>query len=182
MSDKISIKDITIDINSILDAQGISVADRAEMLSAGVLFIPNGYRDSPQAFASGTSEFYAYCMKHMPEKVEICTTDEGYLEVELNSFQLRINKTVVMGVVFSVFLNVLSNYITDWSKTYVMPQEVQVEFIAPPSVTFSIAVVDSINGVSKQFDYDGPATDAPAVINEIEALWYEQSGNNQPNK
>lgn len=60
MSDKIGIKDITIDIDSILDAQGISVADRAEMPSAGVLFIPNGYHNSPQAFASGTSEFGWY--------------------------------------------------------------------------------------------------------------------------
>ncbi len=87
-----------------------------------------------------------------------------------------------MSAVLSVFLNVLGNYITDWSKTYVMPQETQVECLAPPSVAFSIAVVDSINGVSKQFDYDGPATDAPAVIKEIESLWHEQSDNTQPNK
>lgn len=182
MSDKVSIKDVAIDINLILDSQGILVEKRADMLSAGVLFIPNGYRDSPQAFASGTSEFYTYCLKCMPGQVEICTTDEGYLEVELNSFQLRINKTIVIGAVFGVFLNVLSNYITDWSKTYVMPQETQVECIAPPSVTFSIAVVDSLNGVSKQFDYDGPAADVPAVIKEIESLWHEQSSNNQPTK
>lgn len=182
MSNKISIKDITIDINSIFDIQGISLEDRNGMLSAGVLFIPNGYRDSPQAFASGTSEFYAFCRERMPGQVEICTTDESYIEVELNSCQLRINKTVVMSAVFNVFLNVLGNYITDWSKTYVMPQETQIEVLAPPSVIFSIAVIDSINGVSKQFDYDGPAADAPAVIKEIKSLWYERSNNNQPNK
>ena len=182
MSYKISIKDITIDINSILDAQRIPEVERAEMLSASVLFIPNGYRDSPQAFASGTSEFYAFCRERMSGQVEICTTEDGYLEVELNSCQLRINKTIVMSAVLSVFLNVLGNYITDWSKTYVMPQETQIECIAPPSVTFSIAVVDSINGVSKQFDYDGPAADAPSVVKEIESLWHEQSSNTQPNK
>lgn len=182
MAKGLSIKDESISFEELFEFQAIPPEERATMAKAQVLLIPSGYRDSPHAFSSGTSEFLAYCREKMPGIVDICTTDEGYVEIELNSCTLRINKIVVMEAVFTVFLGVLSNYITDWSKNYLTPQEPKVECIAPPTVSFSINVIDSVKGMSKRFDYEGSAEDAPEIIKEIETLWNGQERNPKSDK
>ena len=81
MAKGLSIKDESISFEELFEFQAIPPEERATMAKAQVLLIPSGYRDSPHAFSSGTSEFLAYCREKMPGIVDICTTDEGYVEL-----------------------------------------------------------------------------------------------------
>jgi hypothetical protein len=44
------------------------------------------------------------------------------------------------------------------------------KYLEPPKIKFTVTVVDSVNGKSKKFEYEGPAKDIDKVADEMKKL------------
>ena len=144
------------------------------VLTADVLIVPSMMSDQPKAFMVGTMDTLAVLKKQFGDKAEICISDDDYVEIELDSRNLRLGKFIVVNIALNLFLNVLGNVISDRIKE---PDPVIIEveapeFQQPATVSFSITVEDSI-GNRKEFQYEGPAADYKDISKEIERLWNE---------
>lgn len=148
---------------------------RDRVINAGLLIVPSQMVAQPTAFMAGTMDLLAFLKSQLGDKVEICISDDDYVELELNSRTLRLGKFLVVSVLLPVFLNLLSNYIHERIKENLIPlaQIETVDFQKPTEVSFTIAVEDS-TGKKKEFSYEGPAADFKEVSAEIERLWNEE--------
>lgn len=148
---------------------------RNSVLTADVLIVPSLMVNQPKAFMVGTMDMLAALKTQFGNKVEICISDDDYVEIELNSRILRLGKFIVVAVALPLFLNVLGNYISDRIKEpepAIIEAEVP-EFQQPATVSFTLTVEDSI-GKRKEFQYEGPASDYKEISKEIERLWNEE--------
>lgn len=148
---------------------------KTSVLTADVLIVPTLTMDHPKAFMVGTMDLLAALKTQFGDKVEICISDDDYIEIELNSRTLRLGGIIVTSFVLPLFLNVLGNYIS--CKLHEPEPEVVVieapEFQQPATISFALTVEDSI-GKRKEFQYEGPASDYKVISKEIERLWNEK--------
>ena len=148
---------------------------RSDVMSADVLIVPSLMADQPKAFMAGTMELFAFLKSQLGDRIEICISDDDYIEIELNSRTLRLGRFWVKSVALTLFLNVLGNYIYDRIK---QPDPVVIEINAPEfqqasTIDFTLAVEDTL-GKKKEFHYEGSAADYKEVSEEIERLWNEE--------
>jgi len=175
---------------------------KENLKKASILLIPTlGFRDNEKPnFPVGTTELFEYFKRNSPAEVtvDICIGDNLYSELGLYSNYKRLGNFLVSTVALSIFLNILSSYIydkmikvedskppiqiinnidnsvhidTEPEKKVTKPPK---KFMESPKVKFSITVVDSTTGKSKDFHYEGPAKDVEKVTKEIKDFWKDE--------
>lgn len=171
---------LTVKTSSRSREEWMAIADlpnelRNSVLTADVLIVPSLMVNQPKAFMVGTMDMLAAFKTQFGNKVEICISDDDYIEIELNSRTLRLGKIIVKSIVLPLFLGVLGNYIS-YKLFESKPEAVEIEapeFQQPATVSFTITVEDSI-GKRKEFQYEGPISDYKEISKEIERLWNEE--------
>lgn len=172
---KITVNSISRSREDWISYTGLPAELCSDVMSADVLIVPSMMVDQPKAFMAGTMELFAFLKSQLGDKIEICISDDDYVEIELNSRILRLGRFFVKSVALTLFLSVLGDYIYDKIK---QPDPVVIEINAPEfqqaaTIDFTIAVEDTL-GKKKEFHYEGSAADYKQVSEEIERLWNEE--------
>ena len=161
---------------------------RNSLVKASVLILPEeSFRNETYPlFPVTTDQLFQYLRINLPENsVDLCIDDSNYRELALHSDYKRIGKFIVVAAFIPVFINCLSNYITetyikkDEAKPNIIiinqksqnaePQTAPKKYMESTKVKFSVIVVDS-NGTSKEYKYEGPAKDVNNVAEQMKKL------------
>ena len=142
-----------------------SLKDRVRL--AQVLLIPDLERhpDRRPLFPVGTDSLFSFLQQRIgTENVELPLEDSDYAEIALHADVKRLGIFLVNGVVLTLFLNVLANYVYD-----------RIRPTHQDTIVFSITVTDGAK--SKNFQFSGGAEEFKKAAAEIEKLWRNESDN-----
>lgn len=171
--DKIKVFDNTQSLGELIEQVNIASDVRNSINEANIVFVPSINNDN-FTFPSGTNEFFQYCRTHSEYEVEICCNDADYCEVELCSFQIRLCKIYVKDIAIGVISGLISSYIFALLTSHDAPSTlIEQDYLAKPTVSFSIVVSDTTNSICKEFKYEGPAEDVKEVTDNIINMWNE---------
>lgn len=156
-----------------------------------ILLVPfENLRDTtnPLMFPIGTENILRYFKENLPENqmIDICISDEDYQEFAFYSDYKRLGNFLVKSVAIVVFVNVLSAYVYDQfineddtkpniqvidkSKNTIINNHISnltdKKYLEPTHIKFSVTVVDSM-GKSKNFSYEGPASEIDSFLKSI---------------
>lgn len=170
---------------------------RESISKASILIVPfEDLRDTPKPiFPIGTEEILSYFKKELPVEhpIDICITDEDYLEFAFYSDYKRLGHFVIKAVAIQVFVGVLSPFIYDsYIKQDESKPQIQIidnsttnidnstnvttqnhistlsnkKYLEPTYIKFSVTIVDT-SGTSKKISYEGPAAEIDTVLNAL---------------
>ena len=167
------IREINIDesFEHIIEVFGVSQEVVENISQIGIALLPSIERNGIFAFPIDIDEFYHYC-KSKDIEIGICAEGNPPI-IELCSAQIRVGKILVKKICLPILLGVLGNFVYDklYNTVPQQPQSIKQEYQVEPTVSFTIAVIDSCGVVTKEYSYDGPAKDIHEVTKHIETLW-----------
>lgn len=109
----------TVESKEFWIGQGLAPGHEDALQAADVLIVPlKDFRQGvPVAFHQDTPALFRYLASELGDlKVEICSSEEEYVEVSLHSKSFRLSGMVVTYVVAPLLINLLSSYIYDHLK------------------------------------------------------------------
>jgi hypothetical protein len=155
---------------------------RQTLSNASILIIP--FEDLREAvepvFPTGTAELFQYFQANLSEviSIDICISDEEYLEFSFNNNYKRLGKFMVAQIALPVFITVLSAYVydkfikeeeskpqiyvVDNSKTINVNNHISTlpdkKYLEPIHIKFNVTIVRA-DSASINIDYEGPASE-----------------------
>lgn len=158
-----------------LDFQNIHGELRDRLQSADILLLPTGYMNEEHGFASSTEAFLRFA-RGQGAKIDVCTNDDEFAIVELNSNTIRLGRFhIKSSTVLSILLGIISNFCYDGIKStasYIKDDDAQEQVVVPINeheVEFTISTEDS-SGNAIDYNYKGPAEEVKNVSEELTKL------------
>lgn len=175
---KLSITDGSLNSKDLFDQVSLNNDLQLKVASADVVLLPNRFKDEPFSFYVGTTSFFNYLKDALGDRVEICINDTDYCELELCSRQIRLGKIAIKKAALNVVLPLIIGYAANQIppiKKVVDPAPVNVEYMEPTTISFTIIVTDadSTSKSTKEILYEGPADELDTVIPAIKQIWDE---------
>lgn len=139
-------------------AQGLGAGHEADLAAADVLIVPQkDFREGvPFAFHQDTPALYRFLVAELGDlKIEICSSDEEYVEISLHSQSFRLSTILVTYAVAPLLINLLSSYVYDTLKA--KPTD---------SVELSLVVEDH-ECKSFKFAFKGEAKDLHLIADQV---------------
>ena len=180
----LQVADTDISINNYINCDFVAHELKEDIDISSILFLPlkNFKGTSRPLFYLGTSDFYNFCKNSTTERVEICIDEDKYEEVALCCADVNFGDFLIIGqFALDIFTGILSSYIYDrianrrqQSKNGEQKDELTIPtkpYLESPTVSFAINVKDSKSKNSKKFTYEGPASEVPAVMEQIKQIW-----------
>lgn len=139
--------------------QGLGKGFESNLASADVLLVPEkDFREGvPFVFHQDTPSFYRYLSSRLlgQATVEICATDDEYLEISLHSATFRISRIVANYVIAPMLIGILTNYIYD-------------ELKAKPSDSVEVSLtIEDHECKSFNFSFSGEAKDFNLLADKV---------------
>ena len=159
--------------------------------NASILIVPfERFKDyNSPTFPSGTADFYQYALEKLPKEysIEIGINEDLYQELSLHSNSQNVGKFVVGVIVLPIFVNLVSSYFYDKLRQedtkpviqqVIIDNSIHIEnkqivekkepkkFMQKSYIKFSVTVVDTIKGRSKEIHYEGPANEVKNIIEQ----------------
>lgn len=153
--------------------QGLGRDHSSNLSAADLLIVPlKDFRDGvPFLFHQDTPALLRYLAAELGDlKVEICATDEEYVEISLHSSSFRLSAIVVTYVVAPLAINLLSSYVYD-------------ELKAKPNDSVELTlIVEDHQCKSFKFSFNGEAKDLHIVADQVGQMARdcEASGGKKP--
>lgn len=101
-------------------AQGLGAQHRDQLIAADALIVPEkDFRDGvPFVFHQDTTTLYKFLSEQLKGQIaiEICASDDEYVEISLHSASFRISKIVMSYVAAPLIVGLLTNYLYDELK------------------------------------------------------------------
>lgn len=130
--------------------------------SAEIVFYPLlNFRDQvEQSFYAGTIDLFQYVITHMPQehRIAIACDEDQYQEIALYSKLHRLGIYIISVIAAPVFVNVISNYISEQLKA---SNDDQVEINL---------IIESNDGKTQRIEYSGSAENFITLSDKINNL------------
>ena len=132
----------------------LSAETRERLDGANVILVPREeFRgESIRAFPQGTEAFFDHLTDAAATdgiSVDLAIDDDEYVELALHSDTLRLATIVVSSTVLPVALGVVANFVTDWLRKKLRPEDCRIE------TEIVVTRGDELKAV--RFRYAGPA-------------------------
>lgn len=122
-----------------------------EIKEADILLLPyEGFRDRNDfLFPEETYRVYQYFLDNIKDtelKLEICSSDEEYKELELHADVINIVHIIVNSTAYAIVIGIITNYLYDKLKDYNKKSA---------DVNVNVNITVESNGKSKMISYEG---------------------------
>jgi hypothetical protein len=143
-------------------AQGLGTQHLDQLVAADALIVPEkDFREGvPFVFHQDTTILYKYLAEQLQGQIdiEICVSDDEYVEISLHSATFRISKIVMSYVAAPLIVGLLTNYLYDVLK-------------AKPTDTVEVSlVVENHQCRGFRFDFKGEARDFHLLSDKVNEL------------